>query len=339
MFSPLIMRVMDHEARQPPPVRRALRWDDVDVGTRRELVRGAPLPPEIQRIHDTYYPRVMPLEEWNEVADTARAWFVLAAPQERQLALQLILLFARFARWATELRLPLDAKVLFTPVMVDRYSDWVITSPLGPSGAEEYRALLRRVGPVVGDSKNWVKPGKQIGRTAIAAPLRADVEHSCINQARRADEHHLAMCLLGFGCGLDGRWLPHVRGIDVVEIDGWPHVQVADPDARAIPVLERYAAELVHLATCVGGGFLIGGEQHVQNRVWVLTRKILITEGRKLFVGEMRSTWFAKHLVNKTHLVYLSHITGVKSFARLLEVLAHVEVPDMGDMARQARSA
>lgn len=309
------------------------------MGRRRELVRGAPLPPEIQRIHDIYYPRVMKPEEWDPVADTARAWFVLAAPQERQLALQLILMFGRFAHWASSLRLPLDPDELFTPVVTDRYCDAVIASPLGQRTAEEYRALMRRAGPVVGDVKKWVKPGRQIGRTNVTAPLHPDVEHSCITQARRAGEDYLAMCLLGFGCGLDGRWIPHVRGIDVIEIDGWPHVQVPDPDARVIPILERYADELVHLATCTDDGFLIGGERHVQNRVWAMTRKILVNDDRKLFVGEMRSTWFAKHLVNNTHLVYLSQITGVKSFARLLEVMEHVEVPDIAELARQARSA
>lgn len=323
----------------PSPVRRALRWDGVDVARRHELVRGAPLPPNIQKIHDTYRPQTIPEAEWDEVADTARAWFLLAAPQNRHVAMKVMLLFARFARWAVELRLPLDANVLFTPAMTDRYCDYLIGAPVGKRTAEGSRMLLRRYGPVVGDAKSWPKPGKQIGRINVTAPLHPDVEHSCINQARQIDEEHLAMCLLGFGCGLDGRWIPHVRGIDVIEIDGWPHVQVADPDARSIPVLERYADELVHLATRAGEGFLIGGENNVQNRVWSMTRKILITEGRKLFVGEMRSTWFAKHLINNTHLVYLSHITGVKSFARLLEVLAYVEVPDTSAMADHARSA
>lgn len=308
------------------------------MGTRRPLVRGAALPPEIQAIHDNYKPRALPKTDWDRVADTARAWFVLAAPQERQLALQLMLLFGRLAAWASSGRLPLDPNVLFTPVMVDRYYEHV-EDTLGKKTAAEYRALLRRTGPVVGNPDEWVEPGRQIGRNSVRAPLDADTERACIVQARQADDHHLAMCLLGFGAGLDGRWLPHVRGCDVVEIDGWPHVQVADPDARAIPVLAAYADELVELADDMGEGFMIGGENHVQNRIWVLTRRILITEGRKLFVGEMRSTWFAKHLANNTHIVYLSHITGVKSFARLLEVLEHVDVPDDSAMAEHARRA
>ncbi len=308
------------------------------MGTRRDLVRGAALPTEIQLLHDTYVPRMISENDWETVADTARSWFVLAAPQERQLALQLMLMFGRLALWAGSLSLPLQPKVLFTPAMVDRFTEYT-ESALGKKTATEYRALLRRVGPVVGDKTEWVKPGRQIGRNSVHPPLDADTEHACIIQARRAGNHHLAMCLLGFGAGLDGRWLPHVRGIDVVEIDGWPHVQVPDPDPRPIPVLEMYADELVELAGEAGEGFLIGGEDHLQNRVWAMTRKVLVDHDRKLFVGEMRSTWFAHHLVNNTHLVYLSHITGVKSFARLLEVLEFVEIPDEASMAEQARRA
>jgi hypothetical protein len=301
-------------------------------------VRGAALPADVQELRDTYVPRAMPRGDWDAVAATAREWLTLAAPQERQLGLQLMLMFGRFAHWATSVRLKLDANVLFTPSMVDRYVEHVETT-LGKKTATEYRGLLRRVGPVVGKADSWAKPGRQIGRNAVPTPLSVEVEHSCMTQARRAGTHHQAMCLLGFGCGLDGRWLPHVRGTDVVELDGWPHVNVVDPDARAIPVLAAYADELVEVAGRIGDGFLIGGENHVQNRVYSLTRKVLITEGRKLFVGEMRSSWFAKHLANNTHLVYLSHITGVKSFARLLAVLEHVDVPDLGALALQARSA
>jgi len=82
----------------PSPVRRALRWDGVDVARRHELVRGAALPPNIQKIHDTYRPQTIPEAEWDEVADTARAWFLLAAPQNRHVAMKVMLLFARFTR-------------------------------------------------------------------------------------------------------------------------------------------------------------------------------------------------------------------------------------------------
>lgn len=294
--------------------------------------------PEIQALHDTYVPRVISRADWEAVADSARAWLLLASPTERQLALQLMLLFGRLALWAKSLSLPTKPNVLFTPAMVDRFIEH-IDATLGKKTAAEYRAVLRRVGPVVGDKNEWDKPGKQLGRNSVPRPLDADTERACITQARRAGISHLGMCLLGFGCGLDGRWLPHVRGVDVIDIDGWTHVQVADPDARAIPVLARYADELVEVAETIGDGFIIGGENHVQNRVWALTRKVLIDQGRKLFVGEMRSTWFAHHLANNTHLIYLSHITGVKSFTRLLDVLEFVEVSDEASMAAHARRA
>ena len=334
-FSLLITYIVNNH---PSPERRALRWDGVDVAKRKDLVRAAPLPAEIQALLDTYVPRNMDRADWDSVESTVKAWFVLAAPQERSFAVQMMLCFARLAHWAMARHMPLDPDELFTPTIVVRFCEHVETT-LGKASANEYSYLLNRAGPVVGDSENWIKPARQRGRIKVRNALDSDTELSCISQARHAGPHVLAMCLLGFGAGLDGRWLPHVRGIDVVEIDGWVHVQVPDPDARAIPVLAEYADELSALAASAGEGCLIGGENLVQNRVWALTRKIVITEGRKLFVGEMRSTWFAKHLANNTHLVYLSHITGVKSFARLLAVLEDVQVPDMTDMARHARSA
>lgn len=317
--------------------RRALRRE-ADMARRHEIVCGAPLRPEIAILLENYVPRAIRAADWERVRPEVHKWFLLASPTDRQIALRLLLLFARYALWAEKCRLPLDPNLLFSPTMIDRYFDSVRATG-DEVLAKDVRCRFRRFGPVVGDPADWPLPAGQIARTNVYPPLTPAEEQLALKVARTWSIDHFAFCVLGFGFGLDGRWMPHVSAHNVVTVDGWPHLNVPDPDARLVPVLARYRTDILELVDEVPEGRLIGGERNVQNRSWVLARRIAIGEDRRLFIGEMRSTWFAAHLRNNTDLVYLSQISGRKSFQRLLELLEHVEPRHALDAARHARKA
>lgn len=316
--------------------RRALR-QDADVARRHEIVRGAPLLPEIEEALDNYKPRAIPAADWESVADDVRAWFRLASPTDRPIALRLLLLFTRYALWAKRNHLPLDPNVLFTPVMIDRYVDSVVTSDTVL--ASDSRARFRRYGPVIGDPAKWPKPSTQISRIEVLPPLSPTQEQLALKVAASATVYHYAFCVLGFGFGLDGRWIPKVSADDLEIIDGWPHLHVPGPDPRVVPVRADYEKPILWLAEAVPDERFIGGPNNVQNRSSYLARTISLGTDRRLYVGEMRSTWFTAHLRNGTDFVYLAEIAGRKSFQRLLELLEHVEPQDRNGAARQARLA
>ncbi len=316
--------------------RRALRRG-ADVARRKKLVRGAPLLPTIEALLKRYKPRAISAADWESVADDVEAWFRLASPTDEQIALRLLLLFARYALWAKRNHLPLDPDVLFTPVMIDRYVDSVVKHD--EILASDSRVRFRRYGPVIGDPKKWPKPSTQIGRIQVYPPLSPAEELLAMKVAASGTVYHYAFCVLGLGFGLDGRWLPKVSAADLEIIDGWPHLHVPDPDARVVPVREAYHDPVLWLAEEVPDERFIGGPNNVQNRSSYLARSISLGTDRRLHVGEMRSTWFTAHLRNGTDFVYLAEISGRKSFQRLLELLEHVEPKDRDAAARQARSA
>ena len=122
-------------------------------------------------------------------------------------------------------------------------------------------------------------------------------------------------------------------------VDGWTYVQVPDPDARVIPVRDRYAGSVVRLAEEFGDEYLIGGEGGVRNRSWYIARRLTLGPNRRLNIAEMRVTWFAAHLRNNTDLRYLQRIAGMTSFNRLVEVMEYLEEPDWADADAHARRA
>ncbi len=322
-----------------PPVsgaRRALRRE-ADMPRRKELVRGAPLLPKIKQVLATYVPRKVATADWKRVRPTVHDWFLLASPTDDATATRLLLTLARVVLWAEERHLPLDAEVLFTPEMVDRFADHVGTT--NPNLAKTMGPLLRRYGPVMGDPLNWAKPAQQHARGNVKPPVTLAEEELAMKIAASWSVHHEAMVALGFGFGLDGRWLPHVYGSDLVLVDDWPHLNVPDPDARQVPVLAKYKDVILDIVDRVPTGPFIGGADNIQNRCWALARRIVLSDEHRLHIGQMRSTWFAAHLRNNTDLVYLSRISGRKSFQRLLELLEHVEPADPTEAARHARLA
>lgn len=249
-----------------------------------------------------------------------------------------MVLFVRMALWAEEMRIPYDLNVLFTPTMTDRFSDYLLDQG-DEKLAREYRARLRRYGPVLAKPGTWPVKSKQIRRTKVFAPLSPNLESAALTIAATHTEYHEALVILGFGAGLDGRWLPHIRGTDVHIIDGWPYVDVPDPEPRRVPIRAQYAERLVELAEKFGDDYLIGGEKSVANRAWYLARYLKVNGERRLAFAELRSTWFAAHLRNNTDFRYLRRIAGAKSFNRLVEVMQFLEDPVWGDIDVEARRA
>ena len=308
------------------------------MGARHDIKPGGPLSAEIQLVHDTYTPRFVEPDDWERIRPHVQAWLRRAAPTDRSIALRLLILFIRMIQWAEEMRLPFEVDVLFTPSMTDRFSDYLIAQGMEPT-AREYRARLRRYGPLLTKPGTWPVKSQQIRRTKVFAPLSPSLESAAFTIAATHTEHHEALVILGFGAGLDGRWLPHIRGTDIHVIDGWPYVDVPEPEPRRVPIRAQYAERLVELADKFGEEYLIGGEKSVANRAWYLARYLKVNGERRLAIAELRSTWFAAHLRNNTDFRYLRRIAGAKSFNRLVEVMEFLEDPEWGGIDVEARRA
>ena len=309
-----------------------------DVARRHQIEPGAPLLPNIAELIDAYVPRALDADEWEKVAEAAKAWVRIASPTDRQVAQKVLLDCGRLGLWALENQLPLDAALLFTPEILDQFVQWT-GKTVSDKRAVQIRATLRRYASALAAPGSWPLPNKQYARNKVPRPLSHSTELALLTAASAHSPQFGAFVALGFGCGLDGRTLPHVRGTDVFERDGWTYVQVPDPDPRVVPVRAPFIDVLSRAVDELGDEYLIGGSPTDRNRSWYIARRLNIAPGRRLNITEMRVTWFAAHLRNNTDIRYLRQIAGMSSFLRLVEVMEYLEAPTWGPLDAHARHA
>jgi hypothetical protein len=159
------------------------------------------------------------------------------APRPRQLR--------RLSEWATGEGLPLDREVILDPDTVERF---VEVGLAGERSRANYRAVLRRVGPLLTKRAPWEPRPAAVARRQVAAPyaadevqlLRSDALEQPTASRRRAAR---ALLVLGLGTGLDGRWATRVAASDVTRSASGLHVRVGEPSARSVVALAEWEDE------------------------------------------------------------------------------------------------
>jgi hypothetical protein len=238
---------------------------------------------------------------------------------------------AQIARWAVAEGIALDQEVIFDPDTVERF---VSTLSGSDASRSTYRAVLRRIGPLLTRRAPWEPRAAPLSRRHVAVPYTAEElallsSDACQQPAvglRRAAE---ALLALGAGAGLDGRWCTRVRADDVL-VDAVVLIRVGDPAARLVPVLARWEATVLDLATRAGGEYLVGGYSTSRNRASALTASLVVPPGHpKLSCARLRSTWLLSHLIAGTRLPELASAAGLQGITVLSDLLANV--PKMGE--------
>ena len=132
-------------------------------------------------------------------------------------AVRVVRVLARLAAWAVGEGLPLDVEVVLDPDTVERF---VAVGLADDRSRATYRAVLRRVGPLLTTKAPWESRQRGVARRQVAVPytkqeivwLRADaVTQPTAGRVRAAR----ALLALGAGAGLDGRWVSCVAAEDV----------------------------------------------------------------------------------------------------------------------------
>jgi len=147
-----------------------------------------------------------------------------------------------------------------------------------------YRAMLRRLGPLLTTRAPWEPRAEAVNRRRAAPPYSAeelgllwrDAQHQATPARLRAGQ---ALVVLGAGAGLDGRWSTQVDAGDVIARDGVVFVRVGEPSARVVPVLARWEQVVLELAASARDQFLVGGRSLAINRAGDLARKFVVGHG------------------------------------------------------------
>jgi len=242
-------------------------------------------------------------------------------------AVRVVRVLARLAVWAVGEGLPLDAEVVLDPDTVERF---VAVGLADDRSRATYRAVLRRVGPLLTTRAPWEARPATVARRQVAVPytprelegLRtAALAQSTPGRVRAAR----ALLALGAGAGLDGRWVAGVSARDVTVGDGALLVRVGDPAARVVPVLACWEREIVDLAATAGCEFLVGGRSTARNRAGSLAASLVVANGSpSLSASRLRSTWLVAHLANGTRLPELARAAGMQGVTVLSDLLPFV---------------
>lgn len=233
----------------------------------------------------------------------------------------------RLSQWATAEGMPLDREVILDPDAVERF----VASLGGERSAATYRAVLRRVGPVLTKKAPWEPRPETISRRPLAPPYRGDelvtLFRDAVSQPTPSRQRAAcALLVLGLGAGLDGRWATRVKADDVTRFGPVVTVEVGEPNPRSIVVLAGWEDELLTLAASAGDEFLVGGRSKSNRRTGHLTERLIVPTGHpRLAPARLRSTWLLWHVVAGTRLPELCAAAGLQGPDVLGDLFEYVE--------------
>jgi hypothetical protein len=309
----------------------------VPKGTRRALDWGAN--EEVALRVASYRPRAIDESLWAAIQP-----FVLSCASELPLAgwasaTRTLRVLVQVALWARGEGIALDRELVFDPDTIERF---VAVSPGSDASRATYRAVLRRIGPLLTRKAPWEPRRPPVSRRQVAAPytpaelaqLSNDASHQTTEGRCRAARALIAM---GAGAGLDGRWCTRVSADDVF-VDGAVLIRVGDPAARVVPVLDRWDSDVLELAATADHEFLVGGYSTSRNRASGLTASLVVPpEHPKLSCARLRSTWLLSHLIAGTRLPELASAAGLRGITVLSDLLANVPPMDEQDSVQMLR--
>jgi hypothetical protein len=274
-----------------------------------------------------YWPKSIDADRWDEVRP-----FVLDAAERLGLdggagAQRAVRVLARLAAWAAGQGLPLDLEVVLDPDTVERF---VVVGLTDDRSRATYRAVLRRVGPLLTRRAPWEVRPAPAARRQVAVPyplhelesLRSDALVQPTPGRVRAAR---ALLALGAGAGLDGRWVTRIGAPDVRRSGGVVVVRVGEPCPRVVPVLASWEGAVLELAASAGREFLVGGRSLAKNRASSLAASLVVGNGHPRFsASRLRSTWLVSHLLLGTRLPELAAAAGLQGVTVLSDLLPHV---------------
>jgi hypothetical protein len=301
---------------------------------------GTPLSARDESWPGSYQPMRIDPQTWLAVRP-----FVVGCADRLQLgggagSIRVVRVLAQLAAWAVGEGLPLEAELVLDPDTVERF---VAVGIVHDRSRATYRAVLRRVGPLLTKRAPWEARPATVARRKVALPYSAaELDGLCADAVDQPTCYRIraarALLALGAGAGLDGRWVARVDADDVTSGDGAVLVRVGEPAARIVPVLASWEDEVVELTRSAGDDFLVGGRSMARNRAGSLAASIVVAHGHpKLSGSRLRSTWLVTHLAMGTRLPELARAAGLQGVTVLSDLLPFVPALDEADAVEVLR--
>jgi hypothetical protein len=283
---------------------------------------------------DDYRPQKIDQVAWCSVRPFVAECVGALALDDGPAARRVVRVLACLTVWAEGEGLPLDAEVVLDPETVERF---IAVGIADDRSRATYRAVLRRVGPVLTRRAPWEARPAPVARRQVAVPYTVSeidglTEDALAQPTAGRVRAARALLALGAGAGLDGRWIARVTADDVTSGGNAVLVRVGEPMPRLVPVLAGWEDEVLQLSGSAGDEFVVGGDSTSRNRASALATSIVVAYGHpSLSASRLRSTWLVTHLTMGTRLPELARAAGLQGVTVLSDLLPFV--PSIEDAA------
>ena len=275
---------------------------------------------------ESYTPKAATKREWAHVQPFVED-AVIRSSRNATGARQMLRITAVYVLWcAGERGLPLQADVIFAPLIIDTYCNQAGLSE-GTRGT--YRSTLMRVSATLVPEAN--PPSMTpVQRRNVQAPYSAlELKRY---RAWAAGQHTLnnrqkAMVMLALSAGA-GLWPAEIDTLlreDIVADADGVVVMVRGDNPRQVPVLREWEEWLLEVSNSRAPGELIFGTVGRSKDKSLLNAFTTKTVGAAPTNARLRATWIVTHIARSTPMRGLFRAGGFKQFSNLHQYLAFVD--------------
>jgi hypothetical protein len=287
------------------------------------------LDPKVRRYLDGYRALRVTADVWSVIASDVRAAVALSAGS-LVVAKKQCSHVAAYASWLHREGLSTELVGLSDLETVERYIQVGMTGSADSSRAAR-RATLRRVACRIAPSPYPVP--SPIGYRRARPPYEGwqvrrylQLARDQPTQGRRRST--VGILALGLGCGLDGRDMGWVRGVDVqTRPNDETTIRIyGGSRPRTVTALDEYAPLLAECAQRAGDELIIGGTQTGRHNVTSVALAQMISDPSlpRLLASRLRSTWLLHHLNLSTPLPVLMAAAGLVTARPLEDLLPYI---------------
>lgn len=263
-----------------------------------------------------------------KVVPFARSAVALAGPAPVSAVGQRLRATAALAVASLEDGMPLNIELIFDPENVDR--QMIKGARDGVGTAATYRAVLRKMGPLVTKKAPWSPPLRGLPRRSLAEPYppaqERRYERARNQQSTSIKSRHFAVAIsLGFGAGLDGRTIPIATAGQCIWVRGILCVDVNKPSPRRVPVIKHYWPVLLDLLDGLDDNdFILTGSASPLGKNFLsdaLADLDLPKDLPTFNACRARSTWLTRLLAKPIPLPELLAAAGIRGTTSLVDLV------------------
>lgn len=297
---------------------------------------NAALEPDVVEAIAGYRPKLASAALWTEHSEKVISRVRRAGPQTPRAARRLLTVGAGLLAYADDNDIPLEARILFTDEVIERY---IANGVKGSPGTKAtLRSELRRLQdpkPVLITPIGYRRVKPPYSRAELAGLWRMVSNQSTEERTRRLS----GLYCLGLGAGCTAEDLRTVYGTSIRTTGDIVVVEIGGGRARTVPVLAGLGETLIGLAEEAGKDLVIGGRAESRQLVNRLVGSAVGGEDLPaLNVSRLRHSWMTALMSARVPVAELATLAGISTLRVFEDLLPYCEMGDEGYEAEASQA-